>query len=125
MKRKQPVTVRISCRITAEKKKRLLETAGKNGMDLSELIRLRLDDLPVANQRLKDEFFTLVIELTAEMNKTGTNINQVTANYNRQMKMLQTEAACGSLKEFNLLFKSYQEKIDRLYFHIHELLKNG
>lgn len=125
MKRKKIINTRISCRISVEKKKALLEAAEKSGMDLSELIRLRLNDLPVTNQKLKNEFFKIMIELTAEINKVGTNINQITAGYNRHLKIWEPEAACGSIKEFNLLFKIYQEKIDRLYLHINELIKNG
>ena len=125
MKREKTITTHITCRIPVEKKKTLLEIAAKNGMDLSELIRLRLDDLPLTNQRLKNEFFQVVMELTAEMNKIGTNINQITAGYNKHLKFLEAEAACGSIREFNRLFKIYQERIDKLYFHIDELIKNG
>ena len=102
-----------------------MDVAERNGIDLSELIRLRLDDLPVTNQKLKNEFFKLMIDMTAEMNKIGTNINQITAGYNKHLKFLEAEAACESIREFNQLFKIYQERIDRLYFHIDELIKNG
>ena len=125
MKRKKVITTHITCRIPAEKKQALLEMAKKNGIDLSELIRLRLDDLPVTNQKLKNEFFKLMIDMTTEMNKIGTNINQITAGYNKHLKFLEAEAACESIREFNRLFKIYQERIDRLYFHIDELIKNG
>jgi hypothetical protein len=93
-------------------------------LELSELIRLRLSDLPIANQKLKTEFFTLITELTDEMNKIGVNINQITAGYNRSLLMMDAGGACGSIVEFNRLFKIYQEKIDRLYFQLNALLKN-
>ena len=121
----KPISARISCRISAEKKKILLDAAEKNGMDLSELIRLMLNDLPVTNQRLKDEFFKLMIELTAEINKIGININQITAGYNRHLKSLEFEAACENIGEFNRLFNIYQKTIDKMYHHLNELIKNG
>jgi hypothetical protein len=59
------------------------------------------------------------------MNKIGVNINQITAGYNRSLLMMDRgSSACGSIGEFNRLFKIYQEKIDRLYFQLNALLKN-
>jgi hypothetical protein len=115
---------RINCRLSFEEKKRLSATAAQNGMDLSELIRLRLKDLPIANQKLKNDFFTVMLELTAEINKIGVNINQITAGYNKHLLCMEFESASGSIKEFNRLFKIYQASIDRLYFQIEELLHN-
>jgi hypothetical protein len=112
----------INCRLSLEEKKVLLETAEKNGMELSKLIRLRLKDLPIANQQLSKDFFTLMLDMTAAINKIGVNINQITAGYNKQLKYMEYEASIASIREFNQLFKVYQQTLDRLYFQLNNLL---
>jgi hypothetical protein len=115
---------RISFRTTAEKKKYLEETAGKNGMELSELIRLRLNDLPIVNQKLKSEFFQFMLDMTAEINKVGVNINQITAGFNRHLKCMEWASAVESIGEFNRLFAIYQQTLDKIYYRLNELIKN-
>jgi hypothetical protein len=125
MNRKKTDNTRISCRISVEQKKILQGFAKENGMDLSELIRLRLNDLPIANQKLKNEFFQFMLDMTAEINKVGVNINQITAGYNTHLKNFEFVSANENIREFNILFENYRQKIDRIYYYLNELFKHG
>ena len=51
----------IKLRISSEEKEALKKTALENGLDLSELIRLRLDNLPVTDRKYKNDLFQLIL----------------------------------------------------------------
>lgn len=110
-KSKQLKTAVIIVRIDPLAKKDCQELAKEMGLTLSELIILRLQNLPIDNKYDKD-LKTQLLLLKREMNAIGVNINQVTHAIHIE-RLLQSGAG-KELAAFNDLLRVYNERISEM-----------
>lgn len=67
---------RVEIRITEAQKKQLKQAAADNGMTMTELILLRIKDLPVPDRHYQDTLFQKLGDAAREINAIGNNLNQ-------------------------------------------------
>ena len=92
-------------RMPHDELEKVRRTARAHGITLTELIRLRLRDLPLPDRTVEQERFTSIHALTREMQHIGHNINQVTAAIHRANKM--NLPIGGEIQRFSVLLESY------------------
>ena len=106
-------------RCSPAEKRRYQQMAKEKGIDLTKLIKLRLDgDQPIKDYTLEKQFFGQLHELTKEMGHIGNNINQVTMVLHQINNSQKIEE--GEYRELAELLKQYMESRDKLS---HELQK--
>ena len=91
---------------------RVRKAARNRGIPLAELIRLRLQDLPLPDRNRQSERFDDLRVIGWELQQIGNNINQVTAAIHRAN--LRNLPADRALARFNALMESYLQSRDRL-----------
>ena len=114
----------IKLRISSEEKEALKKTALENGLDLSELIRLRLDNLPVIDRKYKNDLFQLILELSQEINPIGNNMNQLTKVVHQLQMQNIKDIQQYPLNDFNLCYKNFRQLMDTFYERVNSLLKD-
>jgi hypothetical protein len=92
-------------RMPHDELEKVRRTARAHGITLTDLIRLRLRDLPLPDRVAEQERFQCIHALTQEMQHIGHNINQVTAAIHRANKM--NLPIGGEMQRFSVLLESY------------------
>lgn len=83
MEREDRRTVIFKVRLTAQEKKILLELAANAGLSPSDFVRVRtVGSKPERRKATPDR--AILIKLQAELNKVGSNANQIARAYNRR-----------------------------------------
>jgi ribosomal 50S subunit-associated protein YjgA (DUF615 family) len=101
-----------SFRIPGPELERARRVARAHGLSLTELIRLRLRDLPVPDRTEQQRRFEAIHALTREMQYIGHNINQVTVAIHRANRRGQSFGA--ALERFEGLLQAYLDTRERL-----------
>lgn len=84
MEREDRRTVIFKVRLTAQEKKILLELAANAGLSPSDFVRVRtVGSKPERRKATPDR--AILIKLQAELNKVGSNANQIARAYNRRV----------------------------------------
>ncbi len=102
----------FSFRIPQEELDRARRVAESHGVTLTELIRIRLRELPVPDRAGRQERFELVQALTREMQYIGHNINQATAALHRAVRRNRPMGA--ELGRFTTQMEAYMGSRERL-----------
>jgi hypothetical protein len=92
-------------RIPTAELEKARSVARDHGITLTELIRQRLQELPLPDRKVEQSRFAAIHGLTREMQYIGHNINQVTAAIHRANKM--NLPIGGEMQRFAVLIESY------------------
>ena len=69
---------RLHLRLSSPKKVELKKLATELGVTMTEVIERKIGDMPLVDNKLKQEQFASVYALCKEINYIGKNINQLT-----------------------------------------------
>jgi hypothetical protein len=106
--KKKKYSFRISIRELEQAKR----VARAHGITLTDLIHLRLRNLPIPDRIEQQERFTAIHTLTQELQYIGHNINQVTAAIHRAN--IRRHPIAPELRSFNTLLETYIASRERL-----------
>lgn len=107
-----PPRTMYSFRIPAPELERARRVARAHGISLTELIRIRLRDLPVPDRAEQRQRFEAIHALTLELQYIGHNINQVTAAIHRAN--IRRQPFGSELGRFDSLLQAYLDSRERL-----------
>src|SRR5690625_2331621 len=103
----------LNIRISEEEKLKAEQAARKLGLSLTDLIKVRLKNIPVKDYEQERELVNAIHTLFNQINRIGHNINQVTKNIHLlkdDLKLPENE-----LHQFNLLLSEYNESRKHLF----------
>jgi hypothetical protein len=106
--KKKKYSFRISLRELEQAKR----VARAHGVTLTDLIHLRLRNLPIPDRTEQQERFTAIHTLTQELQYIGHNINQVTTAIHRAN--IRRNPIAPELQSFNQLLATYLSSRDQL-----------
>lgn len=112
--------VRISVRITVDKKKVYKKKAKDLGLNLTELVINLLEGLQPPDREAQNSLYAYLTKITKEMNHIGNNINQVTTAIHQIKNHGIIEM--GEFNTFNKLLSEYNSKRENLREAINKIM---
>ena len=102
-----PKNKQLHIRISEEQKTEVHKLAKERGLSITELILIRLKDLPLKDYTHEKQFLPHLLNLTKELHYIGNNINQVTVAIHHIKNG--HEIPAGELEVFNTLLSEYSK----------------
>ena len=105
--------IRITIRLTEEEKERLKKMAEAEGLTISDFVRKRLAGVRLRRKPQTEEA-RLKREWLYELNRIGTNLNQITRAVNKAMKEAPSEETFRDMVEALSRLKEIEEDLHAL-----------
>lgn len=121
LKKHQPKKCHLHIRLSAEELGELRLIANRNRISMTEVVLMRLRNVPVPDYAFRQELYTLLQAATLEINHIGNNINQVTVNLHILRKRQQSPIV--ELDHFNRLFESYLQLLEQLSIRLDKMAR--
>jgi hypothetical protein len=112
MKKHQPSDSQLKIRLSSHELERFKSLAKKRGLSLTELVQLRIRNKPLPDRNWEKDLQSVISEFVMAGNRVGDNIDQVKLNLHILRR--RREEPHPAMEEFNRLYTTYQECIDKL-----------